>query len=53
MSQLNTNVSELTDSSERQIKQLQDEIIFLREDMRDKNNTIKYVLRQLSKYRSS
>ena len=44
--QPNANVSELFDSSE--IKQLQDEIIFLREELKNKNNTIKYVLDQLS-----
>ena len=44
--QPNANVSELVDSSE--IKQLQDEIIFLREELKNKNNTIKYVLDQLS-----
>ena len=44
--QPNANVSESVDSSE--IKQLQDEIIFLREELKNKNNTIKYVLDQLS-----
>ena len=47
--QPNTNVSESIDSSERLIKQLQDEIIFLREELWKKNNTIKCVLDQLSK----
>ena len=49
MLQPKTNVSESIDSSERLIKELQDEIIFLREELRNKNNTIKCVLDQLSK----
>ena len=50
MLQPNTNVSESIDSSERLIKQLQDEIKFLREELTNKNNTIKCVLDQLSKH---
>ena len=50
MLQPNTNVSESIDSSERPIKQLQDEIKFLREELTNKNNTIKCVLDQLSKH---
>ena len=50
MLQPNTNVSESIDSSERLIKQLQDEIIFLKEELTNKNNTIKCVLDQLSKH---
>ena len=50
MLQPNTNVSEPIDSSERLIKQLQDEIIFLKEELTNKNNTIKCVLDQLSKH---
>ena len=34
---------------ERLIKQLQDEVIFFREELRNKNDTIKCVLDQLSK----
>ena len=49
MLQPNTNVSESIDSLERLIKRLQDEIIFLREELRNKNNTIKCGLDQLSK----
>ena len=49
MLQLNANDLESVDSSERLMKQLQDEIIFLREKLRNKNNTIKYVLDQLSR----
>ena len=49
MLQPNTKISESTDSAERLIKQLQDEIIFLREELRNKNITIKCVLDQLSK----
>ena len=49
MLQPNTNVSESIDSSERITKQLQDEIIFLSEELRNKNNTIKCILDQLSK----
>ena len=47
--QPNTNVSESIDSSKKLIKQLQNEIILLREELRNKNNTIKHVLDQLSK----
>ena len=50
MLQPNTNVSESIDSSEKPIKQLQDEIKFLREELTNKNNTIKCVLDQLSKH---
>ena len=50
MLQPNTNVSESIDSSERLIKQLQDEIKFLREELTNKNNMIKCVLDQLSKH---
>ena len=50
MLQPNTNVSESIDSSERLIKQLQDETKFLREELTNKNNTIKCVLDQLSKH---
>ena len=39
-----TTVSESTDSSQRLIKQLQDELILLREELRNKNNTIKCLL---------
>ena len=46
MLQKNSNVSESIVSSERLIKQLQDEIIFLRRELRNKNNTIKWVLDQ-------
>ena len=49
MLQPNTNVSESIDSLERLIKWLQDEIIFLRVELRNKNNTIKCGLDQLSK----
>ena len=49
MSQSNANVSESVDSSEKLIKQLQNEIILLREELRNTNNTIKHVLDQLSK----
>ena len=49
MLQPNTNVSESNDSSERLIKQLQDEITFFRHELRNKDNTIKCVLDQLSK----
>ena len=48
MLQKNSNVSESIVSSERLIKQLQDEIIFLRQELRNINNTIKWVLDQLS-----
>ena len=41
--------TESIDSSERLTKQFQDESILLREDFRDKNNTIKCVIDQLSK----
>ena len=44
MLQPNTNVSESIDLSERVIKQLQNEIIFLSEELRNKNNTIKCAL---------
>ena len=44
-----TNVSESINSSERLIKQLQDEITFFRQELRNKDNTIKCVLDQLSK----
>ena len=49
MLQPNTNVSESIDLSERLIKQFQDEIIFFRQELRNKDNTIKCVLDQLSK----
>ena len=49
MLQKNSNVSKSIVSSERLIKQLQVEIIFLRQEMRNKNNTIKWVLDQLSR----
>ena len=49
MLQPNTNASESIHSSEKIIKQLQNEIIFLREEWRNKNNIIKCVLDQLSK----
>ena len=49
MLQLYTNVSESINSSERLIKQLQDEITFFRQELRNKDNTIKCVLDQLSK----
>ena len=49
MLQPNTNVSETIDSSESLIKQLRYEIIFLRVKLRDKNNSVKCVLGQLSK----
>ena len=42
----NTDISESIDSSERLIKQLEDEIIFAREELTNKNNKIKYVLDQ-------
>ena len=41
--------TESIDSSERLTKQFQDESILLREDFRDKNNTIKCVIDELSK----
>ena len=44
-----SNASESIDSSEKIIKQLQNEIIFLGEEWRNKNNIIKCVLDQLSK----
>ena len=47
--QPNTNVLELIDSSERLIKQLQGVVMFLREESRNKINTIKCTLDQLSK----
>ena len=47
--QPNTNVLELIDSSERLIKQLQGIVMFLREESRNKINTIKCTLDQLSK----
>ena len=47
--QPNTNVSESIDLSERLIKQFQDEIIFFRQELRNKDNRIKCVLDQLSK----
>ena len=47
--QLNTNVSESIDSSERLLKPVQDEVIFLRDELKNKNNTIKCVLDQLSR----
>ena len=46
MMQPNTDISESIDSSERLIKQLQDEIIFAREELTNKNNKIKCVLDQ-------
>ena len=46
--QPNTNVSELINSSEILIKNLQNEIIFLKEELMNKNNTIKCILDQLS-----
>ena len=46
MMQPNTDISESIDSSERLIKQLEDEIIFAREELTNKNNKIKYVLDQ-------
>ena len=49
MLQPNTNVSELIDSSERLLKPVQDEFIFLRDELKNKNNTIKCVLDQLSR----
>ena len=49
MLQPNTNVSESIDSSERLLKPVQDEFIFLRDELKNKNNTIKCVLDQLSK----
>ena len=50
MLQPNTNVSESIDSSERLLKPVQDEFIFLRDELKNKNNTIKCVLDQLSKH---
>ena len=47
--QPNTNVLELIDSLERLIKQLQGVVMFLREESRNKINTIKCTLDQLSK----
>ena len=47
--QPNTDVLELIDSSERLIKQLQGVVMFLREESRNKINTIKCTLDQLSK----
>ena len=49
MLQPNTNVSESIDSSERLLKPVQDEFIFLRDELKNKNNAIKCVLDQLSK----
>ena len=49
MLQPNTNVSESIDSSERLLKPVQDEFIFLRDELKNKNNAIKFVLDQLSK----
>ena len=49
MLQPNTNVSESIDSSERLLKPVQDEFIFLRDELKNKNNTIKCVLDQLSR----
>ena len=52
MLQPNINVSESVDSSERPISkwnQLHDEIGFLREELKNKNNKSKSVLGQLSK----
>ena len=46
--QPNTNVSESNDSSERPIKQLQYEIVFLRDKLKNKNNLIRCVLDHLS-----
>ena len=46
MMQPNTDISESIDSSERLIKQLQDEIIFAREELTNENNKIKCVLDQ-------
>ena len=46
MMQPNTDISESIDSSERLIKRLQEEIIFAREELTNKNNKIKCVLDQ-------
>ena len=46
--QPNNNVSKSINSSEMLIKNLQNEIMFLKEELMNKNNTIKCILDQLS-----